>query len=156
MCSRSFDAALERGSHSSQRGRYQFQSPSNFIVAGSSTPRMIVASISTATARPTPICLMSSVAQRGEDREDGDHHGGGAGEIEAVVRMPRATASSVGMPVVDELFDAAEDEDVVVDREPEEDGEQEQRQPGGRSRRSSGSRAAPCRCPSWKIETSTP
>lgn len=37
------------GSHSSHVGRYQFQSPSTFMLAGSSTPRMIVASISTAT-----------------------------------------------------------------------------------------------------------
>ena len=37
-------ARLRCGSHSSQRGRYQFQSPSSFIVAGSSTARTIVAS----------------------------------------------------------------------------------------------------------------
>src|SRR5689334_21791386 len=46
-----------RGSHSSQRGRYQFQSPSSFIDAGSSTARTIVASIRTAVARPTPNCF---------------------------------------------------------------------------------------------------
>ena len=44
------------GSHSSQLGRYQFQSPSSFIVAGSSTERMIVASMSTATPKPKPDC----------------------------------------------------------------------------------------------------
>jgi hypothetical protein len=43
-----------RGSHSSHFGRYQFQSPRSFIVAGSKTPRMIVASRKTATASPTP------------------------------------------------------------------------------------------------------
>src|SRR5262249_49935005 len=48
------------GSHSSGRGRYQFQSPSSFIEAGSSTARTMVASISTAAARPTPACLTSS------------------------------------------------------------------------------------------------
>src|ERR687894_2045489 len=47
------------GIHSSQLGRYQFQSPSTFMDAGSRTPRMIVASISTAAARPTPISLKS-------------------------------------------------------------------------------------------------
>src|SRR4051812_29057732 len=46
-----------RGSHSSQRGRYQFQSPSSFIVAGSNTTRTTVASTSIATARPTPNSL---------------------------------------------------------------------------------------------------
>src|SRR5215211_2663416 len=35
----------KRGSHSSHHGRYQFRSPSSFIVAGSSTPRTRVASI---------------------------------------------------------------------------------------------------------------
>ena len=45
---------------SQKHGRYQFQSPSSFIEAGSSTARMIVASISTAAARPTPACLISS------------------------------------------------------------------------------------------------
>src|SRR5436305_14323377 len=49
-----------RGSHSSHLGRYQFQSPRSFIVAGSSTPRMIVASRRTATASPTPSCLKIS------------------------------------------------------------------------------------------------
>src|SRR5207244_1462206 len=49
----------KRGIHSSQRGRYQFQSPpSSFIAAGSSTPRISVASINTATASPTPSCLI--------------------------------------------------------------------------------------------------
>src|SRR5919204_177922 len=47
----------KRGSHSSHRGRYQFRSPSSFIVAGSSTPRTIVASIRIAAAKPTPNCL---------------------------------------------------------------------------------------------------
>ena len=47
---------LSRGSHSSQRGRYQFQSPSSSIAAGTSTMRTSVASSSTATARPKPIC----------------------------------------------------------------------------------------------------
>ena len=68
-----------RGSHSSQLGRYQFQSPSTFIDAGSSTPRTIVASISTATARPTPSSFRSMKLQRGEDREDAEHDEGGAG-----------------------------------------------------------------------------
>src|SRR5947208_1539092 len=48
------------GSHSSDRGRYQFHLPSSFIDAGSRTARTIVASIRIATARPTPICLKSS------------------------------------------------------------------------------------------------
>src|SRR3954468_15618533 len=54
-------SAFTHGIHSSQRGRYQFQSPSSFIVAGSRTPLIRVASMNTATARPTPSCLMSNV-----------------------------------------------------------------------------------------------
>src|SRR5439155_11320214 len=36
----SFGSTVRRGIHSSQRGRYHFQSPSSFIAAGSSTPRI--------------------------------------------------------------------------------------------------------------------
>src|SRR4029077_10435286 len=45
------------GIHSSQLGRYQFQSPSSFIDAGSRMARTRVASISTATPSPTPSSL---------------------------------------------------------------------------------------------------
>src|SRR5512132_3232875 len=45
-----------RGSQASQRGRYQFQSPSSFIALGSTTERMTVASIRRAAATPNPIC----------------------------------------------------------------------------------------------------
>src|SRR5256714_1181562 len=48
------------GIQPSDCGSHQLRSPSSVIVAGSSTPRMIVASIRMATARPTPICLSSS------------------------------------------------------------------------------------------------
>src|SRR5205823_8222635 len=50
-----------RGSHWSQPGRYQFRSPSSFMVAGSRTPRTIVASIRIAAASPTPNCLKNSI-----------------------------------------------------------------------------------------------
>jgi hypothetical protein len=43
------------GSQPSRFGSHQLRSPSSFIVAGSSTPRMIVASSRTANASPTPI-----------------------------------------------------------------------------------------------------
>src|SRR4051794_29834464 len=49
------------GSHSSQLGRYQFRSPSSFIVAGRSTARTIVASSRIAVASPTPNCLKNSI-----------------------------------------------------------------------------------------------
>ena len=47
------------GSQPRRLGRYQLRSPSSFMVAGSRTARMIVASIRIAAARPTPICLAS-------------------------------------------------------------------------------------------------
>ena len=49
--------------------------------------------------------------------------------VPAVRRMPRETASSVESPRVVQLLDPAEDEHVVVHREPEEDDEEEHRQP---------------------------
>src|SRR5262249_13268270 len=48
--------SLNFGSQLSQRGRYQFQSPSSFIALGRTTERMIVASIRSAAATPKPIC----------------------------------------------------------------------------------------------------
>src|SRR4029079_9973556 len=50
-----------RGSHWSHRGRYQFHSPSSFMLAGRSTARTIVASIRIATDTPTPTCLKNSI-----------------------------------------------------------------------------------------------
>jgi len=44
---------------SSQRGKYQLWSPSRASAAGTRTPRTMVASISTAEARPTPIIFSS-------------------------------------------------------------------------------------------------
>jgi hypothetical protein len=50
-----------RGSHDSQRGRYQFRSPSRAITAGSRMPRTIVASSRTATASPMPTCFIEAI-----------------------------------------------------------------------------------------------
>ena len=62
------------GSQLEPLGRYQFQSPSSFIDAGSSTPRTSVASIRTAAARPDAELLHVDERERGEDREHPDHH----------------------------------------------------------------------------------
>ena len=120
-------ATATRGSHSSQLGRYQFQSPSSFMLAGSKTPRMIVASIKTAAAKPDAELLQQVERQGDEDREDADHddrgagHDAGGGLDPVLDRLVRRHA------VVDALADAADDEDVVVHREPEQDHEQEHR-----------------------------
>ena len=87
-----------RGSQSSRFGRYQFQSPSSFIVAGNSTPRMIVASISTAAARPTPICLNSTVDSVANTANTATMIAAALVTTPAVDRIPRDTAWSVGIP----------------------------------------------------------
>ena len=91
---------------------------------------MIVASSSTATARPTPICLMSSVESVAKIANTATITSAALVTVLAVVRIPRSTASCGREAAVDELADPAEDEDVVVHREPEEHGEEEERQPG--------------------------
>ena len=52
----SYPSARNSGSQPSQDGKYQFALPSSRMLAGTSTERTIVASSSTATARPNPIC----------------------------------------------------------------------------------------------------
>ena len=120
-------ATATRGSHSSQLGRYQFQSPSSFMLAGSKTARMIVASIKTAAAKPDAELLQQVERQGDEDREDEHHHDRGArhdagcGLDPVLDRLVRRHA------LIDALADAADDEDVVVHRQSEQDHEQEHR-----------------------------
>ena len=118
------------GNQRSRRGRYQLRSPSSFMAAGSSTARTSVASSRMATARPTPICLNSIMRERREDREHRDHHDRGARHDAG--RGLDAVRDRVvgGLAAVERLADAADDEHVVVHREPEQDHEHEQRQPG--------------------------
>jgi hypothetical protein len=54
--SSSWPSTWTSGSQASQEGKYQFQRPRIFIVAGTMTERMIVASMKSATATPKPIC----------------------------------------------------------------------------------------------------
>src|SRR5829696_2506245 len=71
-CCEPADSTWSRGSQSSHRGRYQFQAPSSFMALGSTTERMIVASIRSATATPKPICwnMISSPLEPGENGDD--------------------------------------------------------------------------------------
>ncbi len=91
-------SAGPRGSHSSQRGRYQFHSPSSFIAAGSSTPRTSVASIRIAAARPTPNCFMSMNWSVAKIPNTPTITIAAAVTTLAVDLMPWLTASSVGSP----------------------------------------------------------
>ena len=128
--SRSGSPKSSCGSHSSHLGRYQFQSPSSFIVAGSSTARTIVASMRIGRREPDAELLEERHRERAEDREHADHDDRGArddagGGPDAVGdRLVRA------LPATDRLADPADDEHVVVHREAEEDHEQQQRHHG--------------------------
>ena len=68
------------------------------MVAGSRTARMIVASISTASARPTPICLNSSIRRVAKIPKTATITIAALVTTEAVLAMPWATACSVLMP----------------------------------------------------------
>src|SRR6266487_72185 len=91
-------ATATRGSHSSQLGRYQFQSPSSFMLAGSRTPRMIVASIRTAAAKPTPNCFNKSNDSVMKTEKTSTITIAALVTTPAVVLIPCSTASSVDMP----------------------------------------------------------
>ena len=86
------------GSQLSHDGRYQFQSPRSFIVAGSSTARTIVASIRTASARPTPISLKSIELSVAKIEKTPTMTIAALVTTPAVERIPCDTASSVGSP----------------------------------------------------------
>src|SRR5262249_48012127 len=86
------------GSQRSVRGRYQFARPSSFIVDGRSTPRMIVASRSTAIPRPTPSCLMSSEESVANSANTPTITAAAAVTVPAVVRIPSPTPPSAEPP----------------------------------------------------------
>ena len=90
---------------------------------------MTVASSRMATARPTPSCLMSSVRSEAKIGEHRHHHR--RRRRHRARRPPDAVLHRrvVRLAAVDELLDPADDEHLVVHREPEEDGEEEERQP---------------------------
>ena len=67
-------------------------------MAGSSTPRTIVASIRTATARPMPSCLKSSSESVAKIEKTPTITIAALVTTPAVDLMPSATASSVLMP----------------------------------------------------------
>src|SRR5207244_3720162 len=92
------DSGATRGSHSSQLGRYQFRSPSSFIVEGTSTARTSVASIRMAAARPMPIILKSIIASVAKIEKTATITIAALVTTLAVDLMPWATASSVFMP----------------------------------------------------------
>ena len=117
--------------------------------------RMMVASISTASARPMPNSLMKRDARRGEgeERDRQEQRGGGddaAGALQAEGDRVVVVAGAVVL-----LLDPREQEHLVVHRQPEGDAEHEDRHRrvdgagGGEAEQSP-------RWPSWKIHTIAP
>ena len=117
-----------RGSQASQLERYQFRSPSTFIVAGRSTPRARVASIRIAAASPTPNCLNMSI-----DR---------AAKIEKTATV--TTAALVKTPAVDLMPCAIASCKRKAVQTPELGGGLADLSPGWRRRHGCGSNASGC------------
>ncbi len=86
------------GSHSSQVGRYQFQSPRSFIEAGRRIARTIVASIRIAAARPTPNCFSISIESVAKMAKTPTITIAALVTTEAVVLIPWLIASSLVIP----------------------------------------------------------
>ena len=125
------------------------------MLAGTRTDRMIVASIRMATARPKPNCWNITSSPGAKPANTATMMSA------APVMMPAVDAHAVGdrfgvvARLVEALLDPAEQEDVVVHREPEEDGEHEERQPGlDAFDLWKPSRSAPTPC--WKTSTMSP
>src|SRR5262249_16766218 len=91
-------ARLSLGSRASARGSHQLRSPSSVIVAGRSSARITVASMSTATASPKPICLSESKPSVAKIPNTPTITIAALVTVEAVERMPRSTASRVEWP----------------------------------------------------------
>ena len=101
--------------------------PSSFIVAGTSTRRTIVASTNTAVARPRPIILIVGSPPNTKLRNTEIMMSAAEVMTRAVVVMPTITDSVLSSAVDVLLADAAEEEHLVVHREPEQDREHEHR-----------------------------
>ena len=136
---------LRCGSHSSQLGRYQFQRPSSFMLAGTRIVRMSVASSSTATARPKPICWNITRSPAAKPAKTATMISAAPVMMPAVAPTPSVTGQRVVAGPVVVLLDAAEQEDLVVHREAEQHGEEEAAAPTARS---------PATC--WKPSTPAP
>jgi hypothetical protein len=122
-------AAAVLGSQPSRRGRYQLRSPRSFIVAGSRTARMIVASIRIAAASPTP-GLAARLAQllfgrqprrglrragAGEREGEGDARGDLAERLDAHAGMGGADRRHGGQRPLDEVLRVRAGDGVVHD-----------------------------------------
>src|ERR1043166_980229 len=101
-----------RGSQFSQLGRYQFQRPRSFIADGRITERMIVASISSATPTPKPICWKAIRSPFAKPAKTATMISAAPVMIRAVEATPHDRAGGVAGLVV-ALLDPAEQEHLV-------------------------------------------
>ena len=119
---------------SSQLGSHHARRPSTCIVAGTSTMRMIVASTSTAVARPMPSALRNDVGAQHEGAEHRHHDRRRCGDDPGRGRQPprdRLRGITRLQPV---LADPADEEHLVVHRQPEQDREHQDRDERGQRR----------------------
>ena len=104
--------------------------PSSFIALGSMTERIIVASISNATATPKPICWNMTRSPIAKPRNTATMISAAPVMIRAVEATPCSDGLLVSPARVVPLADPAEQEHLVVHRQPEEHREEEERHPG--------------------------
>ena len=111
----------------SGRGAHQFHLPSSAISEGTSSARMMVASISTARAVPTPSSLISVIWEVAKAPIATAKSRAAAVTIRPVRWRPTATASLRVQAVVVGLLDAGQEEHRVVGGEAERHGPQQDR-----------------------------
>ena len=108
-------------------GAHQFQSPSSFMVAGTSRARTTVASMSSATSMPMPIIFMKTMPDRPKAPMTTASSSAALVMIRPVFWTPVATAQVVVVGPVPLLADPGEQEHLVVHRQPEQDGQHQDR-----------------------------
>ena len=106
------------------------QRPSSVIADGTRIERTIVASSSTATASPNPTCWRIDQLAGGEPAKTATMISAAPVMIRAGRRDAERDRFAVVVRLVVVLTDPAEQEDVVVHRQAEQDREEEEREPG--------------------------
>ena len=120
---------VTRGIQSRKRGIHQFQSPSRVIDAGRRTLRISVASMNTATASPSPSCWMNANLRPTKTANTTTMIDAALVIMPAVTEMPLRHRGPRVETAIAGLLDPGQDEQVVVHRQPEQDREDEQRDP---------------------------
>ena len=108
-------------------GAHQFQSPSSFMVAGTSSIRTMVASTSRATSMPIPIIFMNTMPLVEKAPITTASSRAALVMMRPVRCTPVATARVVVVGEVPLLPDPGEQEDLVVHRQPDQDRQHEDR-----------------------------